>query len=280
MTTKNHNVLLLLTFFCFSNMLTSQGLIGKAVYKTDRTVEVSLDSTKIQADKMNSIQEQLRKAMQKEYELVFTTTASNWSEIEKLGQPSMATSGVQIRVAGGGDNALLYKNTKTQESVETKDVMGKLFLISGAMKKLNWEMTQETKQIGQYTCYKAIASREVTNKVTVAVNGAQTEQKETNTETVTAWYTPDIPVNHGPDEYWGLPGLILEVSNGKIKMICTKVVLNSGEQTDIEIPTKRKPVTDEEFKKIMEKQFIMMQKMYGGGKKKGKDSAFTIKIGG
>lgn len=277
---KKYRTLLFLTLIFSSSILTSQDFIGKAVYKTDRNIEVSLDSTKIQADKINSIQAQLRKAMQKEYELVFTTAASNWREIEKLGQPSVATSGVQIRIAGGGGDALLYKNTKTQKSIETKDVMGKLFLVSGAMKTLDWEMTSETKQIGKYTCYKAIALREVTNKVAVAVNGERTEEKETRTETVVAWYTPDIPVNHGPDEYWGLPGLILEVSNGKKMMICTRVVLNSGEQMAIEIPSKGKPVTDEEFKEIMEKQLMMMQKMYGGGKKKGKDSAFTIKIGG
>ena len=29
--------------------------------------------------------------------------------------------------------------------------------------------------------------------------------------TITAWFTPDIPINAGPAEYSGLPGLILEV---------------------------------------------------------------------
>jgi GLPGLI family protein len=43
---------------------------------------------------------------------------------------------------------------------------------------------------------------------------------------VTAWYTPEIPVNQGPDKYWGLPGLILEVNDGKT-VLCSKVVLNS-----------------------------------------------------
>jgi GLPGLI family protein len=32
---------------------------------------------------------------------------------------------------------------------------------------------------------------------------------------VTAWHTPDIPLPHGPGDYWGLPDLILEVNDGK-----------------------------------------------------------------
>jgi GLPGLI family protein len=44
--------------------------------------------------------------------------------------------------------------------------------------------------------------------------------------TITAWYTPEIPVNQGPENYWGLPGLILEINDGKTVILCSKIVLN------------------------------------------------------
>ena len=39
---------------------------------------------------------------------------------------------------------------------------------------------------------------------------ATTEGMEPNTEVV-AWYAEDIPMSHGPENYWGLPGLILKI---------------------------------------------------------------------
>ena len=61
---------------------------------------------------------------------------------------------------------------------------------------------------------------------------------------VTAWYTPQIPVNQGPGEYWGLPGLILEVHDDQNLI---NITFNS-----IENPTKNKvnyfiPNTEEKY---------------------------------
>jgi GLPGLI family protein len=44
--------------------------------------------------------------------------------------------------------------------------------------------------------------------------------------TITAWYTPEIPVNQGPENYWELPSLILEINDGKTVVLCSKIVLN------------------------------------------------------
>ena len=46
------------------------------------------------------------------------------------------------------------------------------------------------------------------------------------------------PVGHGPSEYWGLPGLILEVSAGETTMLCSKIIINPVEAIEIEAPKK------------------------------------------
>ena len=50
---------------------------------------------------------------------------------------------------------------------------------------------------------------------------------------VTAWYTPDIPVNVGPLNYWGLPGLILEIQEEKRIILCSKAVISNKENFKI-----------------------------------------------
>lgn len=58
-----------------------------------------------------------------------------------------------------------------------------------------WEFHDETKEILGYTCQKA-----TTIKYIVGVK-----------QNITAWYTEDIPVNDGPSDFNGLPGMILEL---------------------------------------------------------------------
>jgi GLPGLI family protein len=81
---------------------------------------------------------------------------------------------------------------------------------------------------------------------------------------VTAWYTMQIPVSHGPGEYWGLPGLILEVSSGKTTILCSKIVVNPDEKEEIKQPTKGKEVTKDEYQTIVKKKMEEMREMYGG----------------
>jgi len=58
-------------------------------------------------------------------------------------------------------------------------------------------------------------------------------------------------VGHGPGEYWGLPGLILEVSAGNTTMICSKVVVNPKEVINIKAPSKGKEITKAAYKETI-----------------------------
>ena len=94
---------------------------------------------------------------------------------------------------------------------------------------------------------------------------------------VTAWYTPEVPVNQGPENYWGLPGLILEINDGKTVILCSKIVLNPKEKAEIKASTKGKVVTQAEYDEIMIKKMEEFREMNRG---RGGNGGRQIRMGG
>ena len=80
---------------------------------------------------------------------------------------------------------------------------------------------------------------------------------------IVAWYTPMIPVNQGPADFWGLPGLILEVSAGNVTILCSKIVMNPEEKTEIEAPEKGQVVTKQEYNTIITEKMEEMRNSRG-----------------
>ena len=94
---------------------------------------------------------------------------------------------------------------------------------------------------------------------------------------VTAWYTLQIPVSNGPDEFQGLPGLILELSYDSQTILCSKVTLNPKNKSTIKPPTKGTSVTQSEFDAIRTKKMNEMESQYDDHDD---ENSFKIKIGG
>ena len=260
----------------------AQELQGVAYYKSKRKVSITLDSTSAAAGQQAELNKLLKKQFEKEYTLNFDKTTSVFKEVESLGSAEGA-SGIQIQGLsfglGGGDD-VLYKNTKDKIYVNQQESFSKQFLIEDTLVVRDWKLENETKQIGNYTCYKATYTREVEQR---QLNFSDAEKKDSivkKTIITTAWYTPQIPVSHGPARHWGLPGLILEVNDGSSLMICTKVVINPKEKVAIAKPKKGKKVTQEEYNEILLKKTEEMNKVFGGGKKRGNGQTIKLRIGG
>ena len=110
---------------------------------------------------------------------------------------------------------------------------------------------------------------------------AEEEEKEPEmTERIiTAWYTPQIPVSNGPAKYQGLPGLILEIHDGKLTIICSQIVINPEEKVEIVEPSKGKKVSQEEYDGIMDEKTKEMMERYAP-RKGSKGESISITIGG
>ncbi len=80
--------------------------------------------------------------------------------------------------------------------------------------------------------------------------------------TITAWYTPEVPINQGPEGYWGLPGLILEVNDGKTVVMCSKLVMNTKDKVEIKAPKNGKQVKQKEYDEIVAKKMEEMKDQF------------------
>jgi GLPGLI family protein len=125
----------------------------------------------------------------------------------------------------------------------------------------------ETKKIGQYTCYKAKAFVPATelNWYNFSWSDLNTDEEEAakgpeeKMIIVEAWYTPQIPIAQGPAEFWGLPGLILEVSAANTTLLCTEIVLNKEKTVTIEAPDKGKEITKKEYTTTVRSKMVEMR---------------------
>lgn len=276
-------VQLFLALVLLSLIVGAQDFQGKATYKTHRNmdIKVSTDQNAPNSAMQKKLHDQLKKMSQKTFTLNFNKSESTYTQNKEL-KPETQTGGVSIVMIGdGGGNDVLYKDVNKKIYRNKTEISGKNFLIEDKLQTADWEMTAETKKIGKYTCYKATRSREEERVSFTMTDGDKEETKEKVTVTTEVWYTPEIPVSNGPGMFWGLPGLILEVHEGKLTIVCTELVLNPSDKVSIDRPTKGKKVSQEKFDKIMrEKTEEMMERFKNNRKSKNKGESISIEIQG
>lgn len=259
----------------------AQKFQGKATYKTHRKMDMNFGGEGMTDAMKKQMEERMKKQFQKTFFLEFNQNESVYKEDQKLSAPSVAPgNGMVMVMGGGGGSDIYYKNIKSKSYINKTEIMGKRFLIKDKLPTFEWKMTGETKNIGVYTCYKATFSREE-DQTTMNVDekGKVKESTVKRTIVTTAWYTPDIAVSNGPERFSGLPGLILEVQEGNLTIVCSEIVLNSTEKLDIKEPTKGKVVTQEAYRKIMDKKTKEMMDRFKSNRGN-KGNNIQIRIGG
>ena len=293
----SNKVVLILFTLLFATNIKAQDFQGQAYYFSKTTMDMSRwdRGGKMSEAQKKQMEARMKPWLEKTYILTFNKEESVFKEDEKLeGGPGGRAPSMWGSSFSAG---LQYKNIKEKVFLQDQEFFGKQFLITEQMTPYAWKMGSETKKIGQYTCYKATTTRPsselnftstnrrdkekkkeeskkestlVVNDVKVAKATTEKEVEETqevNQEMVevVAWYSPMIPVSQGPTEYWGLPGLILELSAGNTTMLCSKIVMNPEEKIEIKRPTKGEVVTKKEYNEIITGKMQEMRDNRGRG---------------
>ena len=283
MNTSSSNFFLFTTLFFITITVFSQEFQGKAYYFSKSTMELGKFGATMNEAQKKQIKERLKNRLEKTYILSFNKEESIFKEDEKVDAYSGATDTWGKNFTPGKQ----YKNVKTKELIQKQEFYGKQFLIKDDLLDINWVLGKETKQIGNYMCFKATAtipnsdlnwydfswnelrpSNKKEQSDSLPKSGLDEiqpvlEEETIPTTNVTAWYSPQIPISQGPLEYWGLPGLILEVNVGNTAMLCSKIVINPDEKLKIEATQKGKEVTKKEYKSIITGKMVEMRNNRG-----------------
>ncbi|MBN1481935.1 GLPGLI family protein [candidate division KSB1 bacterium] len=125
----------------------------------------------------------------------------------------------------------LYLDLDKNQLIRQVEFMGRLFHISDEMKTKPWKLTNKTTKILDYTCMSAELKQE---------------------KSVVSYFTSEIPLPIGPDEYFGLPGLVLAVEvDGATAFLATAIDLTVPDTSEIAEPKQGKKVSQEKFEQIV-----------------------------
>jgi len=238
---------------------------GRATYISKSRLELGTWGARMSEARKKQIAARLKNRLEKEFVLVFNKEESLFIEQEQLDAISGATDSWGKNFAAGEN----YKNVKSDKQIQQQEFYGKKFLVKDQLQPMTWTLGNETKKIGNYTCFKATTFIPTDDLLWYSFSWSrmrttndsdekttEVDDKSVDITEVEAWYTPQIPVRHGPSEYWGLPGLILEVSAGETTMLCSKIVLNPSDVIEIEAPSKGSVVTKSEYQDLIQNKMV------------------------
>jgi GLPGLI family protein len=120
----------------------------------------------------------------------------------------------------------VYTDLNTNFSITNKKVFEETFLVKDTARKINWKITNETREIAGYVCRRANA---------VVMDSIY----------VVAFYSDEIPLSGGPESFTGLPGMILGLAlpHENVSWFATKVTDVPVPETTLKAPVKGKAVT-------------------------------------
>lgn len=235
---------LYILIFCFFSFLTlnAQYKSGEILYTLKRN-DIGTSEIKVTDIRLKELRDKIHEATTKlEFILNFNSNHSTFKLVKSLSldfddyftrMGILATRGDRLFYCSLNDSIILE-----QTSFSNRD-----FIIKSEIKDLEWKLTKETKKIGDYQCYKGVATIHKKNHLN--------EDVEYN---YIAWYSPEIPFNLGPYQIVGLPGLVLEFTDNTKTFTASKIKLYKKD-TVIEPPSIGEVVTHEEFEKITKEAY-------------------------
>lgn len=132
-------------------------------------------------------------------------------------------------------NNTIFTDFNSGTFISQKSVFEETFLVKDSTRKINWKITDETREIAGFMCRRANAL--ILDSIYVV-----------------AFYTERIPTPSGPESFTGLPGMILGVAlpHENITWFATKVTEKVVDDKSLAPPKKGKPTDNKGLRKTLD----------------------------
>ena len=236
--------LILLPVLLMPWLLAAQATEGEITFNETVQLKIELDDT----DNSAEMRKMMPSSQSSATTLFFNENKSLYKNKEEGGSGteniSQEQDGMHMEIRMIRPESSVYRDLESGRTVESREFMGRFFLIDEEAPRKLWKLSGEQKTILGYPCQKALLQ--------------DTSRK------VEAWFTAQIPVSVGPGEFSDLPGMILEITTGDRSAVATKIELKALPEDAIEKPTKGKSIGRAEFKKLMDEKMKEMGADGGG----------------
>jgi len=230
----------LTAFFCLNYSVISAQVMLSGVIYYDQVQEYGLDGV-YDSPEWDSFIAQLPKTGKSQYILTFTPSRTLFEkdpESHSFMDPKMklALKKASYLQAPTPNSIKTFYDHNAGKQIEQVELLKKDFFVEKELKQLPWKITQTRKQVLNYMCMGA--------------------ELNIGDETITAYFSPQIPIPIGPGEYHGLPGAILSIEKNDVVLMEASSIRfwNEDEIISIETPGEGKTISETEFEKIVEKK--------------------------
>ncbi len=178
-------------------------------------------------------------------------------------------------MAGGG-NTESFKDYEKDTKTEIRELGPKKYLLADSLKNYSWKLSPDTMTIMGHLCRKATTTIKggIMGMAMQRFGGggggnrggdsASRAPRVMPDQQAVAWYADDITSPSGPDDFGGLPGLILYLNVDDGAMVFTPLSFDNKAGT-VKAPSGAKSITREEYRAMAEQQFGGMRRGGGGG---------------
>lgn len=231
-------VLVVFSFLTFVSDATGQEKRGEAWYQYSFEMPDELTNIFKRITKDSAMLESVMVDMNKvRGDLLFKVTFNDFSSVSSYQNTHVEENSFNLaQVAAIESNAYCF-NWEKNILIYLETLNDTIYTVMSPVDTAKWVLSDEEKAIGEYICKKAVQYG--------YVGSGFNSVKQVVTE---AWYTPQVPLPIGPQEFIGLPGMIVEVKSKNSRYLLNDYYLSPD--VKIECPHPGPFIDQKEYYKL------------------------------